>query len=142
MNCKKSTLQVFSGNAQEVYSEGLVEFPNVAVKTGCNIKNLTNTTIQLAAGGLYKIDVNASACAIDESGDVVIQLFKNGIPMPSAISRATTEPKEDTEALSFSCLLLINPSCCAVDNTTTINVVNTGVDAIFEDASVTIVKLA
>lgn len=142
MDCRKSSLQVYNNASQTVEQTGLVSFPTVGTKTGCSIKNLTNTTVELAPGGLYQVIVQVTGAQSTTTGDLIIQLFRNGIAVPQALASVTSSAATDIETIGFSCLLLVNPSCCAVDNTTILTVVNTGVAATYSNASLTVVRLA
>lgn len=142
MNFRKSALQVFANTAQTVAQNGIISFPNVAVKTGCSIKNLTNTTIELAPGGLYEVSVTITGAQSATAGDLIVQLFRNGVAVPQALAIANSAEATDVETMTFSALILVNPSCCAVDNTTTLTVVNTGVAAIYSNTAISVVKLA
>ena len=44
--------------------------------------------------------------------------------------------------MSFSAIVQVRPSCCAVSNTTNLTVVNTGVEATVTNANIVITKLA
>ena len=98
------------------------------------------TTIQLKHTGLYFVTFNATLSTTETEGSLSAQLQVNGVDYPGALaSSGVTE----SNSLSFSALVKVLPNCCAVpDNLpASITVVNTGVDAIYTNAALTIIKV-
>lgn len=54
---------------------------------------------------------------------------------------ASTTALTDIKSLSFSTIIQVKPSCCAVDNNVNLTLVNTGVPATFSNVNVVITKL-
>lgn len=59
------------------------------------------------------------------------------VPMSAGLSVALT----DVESLSFSTIIQVKPSCCAVDNNVNLTFVNTGIPTTFSNINVAITKL-
>lgn len=103
-------------------------------KNSCGVKTFefNSTSVSLQQAGIYHITSTITFSA-PVAGDVVFQLFENGVAIPGAIATetittATTEIK--TTTLDF--YVLVDDSC-VLGNVSTliknISVVNTGVDS-------------
>lgn len=66
----------------------------------------------------------------------------NGTAVPGALSSDTSASTTDVRNLSFTKVIRVNPSCCAVNNQANLTFVNTGLGAIYTNANVVITKLA
>ena len=126
--------------AQEVAINGPLTFSTDRILTGCTaIRN--GNTFQLNKPGYYYVTFNASGAATAVVGDVTVELQDNGVTVPGA--QATVLPAAINEAVSvaFATIIRVPPSCCAVDNTARLTVVNTGVAATYSNVNVNITKL-
>lgn len=153
---QKSVLDAYSTLAQAVATDGYIDFDNISVLTGCSIKYVAGTPgIVIANPGLYLVTVDATAAASEAeasatgaddaaaatSTDVAITIQNNGELIPGATTAATSTGEDDKANLSLTTVIKVRPSCCAIDNTARLSVVNTGIPANYTDASITIVKL-
>ena len=75
-------------------------------------------------------------------GAITVQLQNNGTAVPGALSSDTSASTTDVRNLSFTKVIRVNPSCCAVNNQANLTFVNTGLGAIYTNANVVITKLA
>ena len=91
--------------------------------------------------GYYYVTFNAIAAATTTVGELTIELYNNGVAVPGAIAGATTTTAGDNLDFAFTTIVRVPPSCCAVDNTARLTVVNTGVDATYVDVNLNITKL-
>lgn len=137
---RKSTLNAYNSDNQTITTSGLVSFPNFN-RTGCSIDFTGGTSIAIDKPGLYQITFNGTVESSGTSGNVVVQLFKNGVLVPGAVSEAQLTSATDIENVAFSTIVEIPPSCNCVNNDATLTVVNTGVEAVLNNANVTVVKL-
>lgn len=138
-NCNKSTLQAFSSTPQTVASGEVIEFANASVHTGCAIRYTAGSgSITLVQPGIYKISVTASGG--NGAGLATIQLYRNGTPMPCCQAQATTATDE-TVNMSFPGLVKVARSCCAVDNTTILTLVNAGIGETYSHVSIVVEKI-
>lgn len=140
MSChKRSTLSAVATAAQITAVNDFVSFPT-ANRTGCCI-HFTNggNTVTLEAG-LYLINFNADLLGTS-AGETVMQLVKNGVIVPGAEGGATLS-SGDVSNVAFSYILSVPPSCCCVNNSTSIQVQLLETAATINNASLTIVKLA
>ena len=125
---------------QAVVSNGTINFTTDRILTGCTaVRN--GETFQLNKPGYYYVTFNAIAAATTTVGELTIELYNNGVAVPGAIAGATTTAAGDNLDFAFTTIIRVPPSCCAVDNTARLTVVNTGVDATYTDVNLNITKL-
>ena len=125
---------------QAVVSNGTINFTTDRILTGCTaVRN--GETFQLNKPGYYYVTFNAIAAATTTVGELTIELYNNGVAVPGAIAGATTTTAGDNLDFAFTTIVRVPPSCCAVDNTARLTVVNTGVDATYVDVNLNITKL-
>lgn len=141
---QKSSVQTYNNSAQTVAANSSVNLGNTSVDTGCSICHTSgSTSLSIKNPGLYLIMFDAvGANSTLVSGDVTVQLYKNGIVVPDAFSSSTSASSTDNVSLSFAKLVQISPSCCAVDNSAQFTFVNTGVSTTFSHVNVVAYKLA
>ncbi len=137
---RKSTLNAYNSANQTIVTNGLVSFPNFN-RTGCSIDFTGETSITIGRPGLYQITFNGIIESSGTSGSVIVQLFKNGMLVPGAVAEAQSTSATDIENIAFSTIVEIPPSCNCVNNDAILTVVNTGVEAVLNNANVTVVKL-
>lgn len=115
----------------EVYSENItvganspIPFNNVSIKKGCTAVLSAPATIQFNKCGVYMVSCDASISP-EATGNVEIQLYKNGVPQPQAQSTATGTANENT-TLNFTTLVQVpennTPCCCS--SPTTVQIIN------------------
>lgn len=134
-------LETYSKNIT-VLTNTPIPLNNVALDKGCSIKKQGIATIQFNQCGIYKCTVNASATA-STTGALTIQLQKNDVFQPQAMSSATAGDTSSLLPLAFTTLIQVpqnNTGCCC-STPTTINIVNTGVGAVFNTIDVTVEKM-
>lgn len=67
-------------------------------------------------------------------------MLADTVVVPEALAVATSASTTDYVNLAFTTLVRVKPSCCAVDNTTTLTFLNTNEDILF-NANVVITKV-
>lgn len=141
---QKSSVQTYNNVSQVLTTNSNLNLGSVSVDTGCSISNASgSTSIKLRNPGLYLIMLDAVAVnSSGTAGDVTVQMQKNGVNLPDAFSTATSSSATDEVALSFSKLVQVSQSCCAVDNSALITFINTGALATYSHVNVTAIKLA
>lgn len=125
---------------QEVAVNGTLTFSTDRILTGCTATR-NGQTFQLNKPGYYYVTFNADSAATTAAGDIVVVLQNNGIAVPGAIATQTVAAADDAVNLAFTTIIRVPPSCCAVDNTANLTLVNTGVAATFTNANINITKL-
>lgn len=115
-----------------------------SVKTGCTVTHSpSSTTFSLNKPGFYFVTFNGVGAATGATvGNIVVQLQQNGVNVPGALASAeSTTALTDVKNLSFSTIIQVKPSCCAVDNNVNLTFVNTGIPTTFSNINVVITKL-
>ena len=130
----------YNNTSQEVAINGLLTFTTDRILTGCTATR-NGQTFQLNKPGYYYVTFNADSAATTAIGDIVVVLQNNGVTVPGAIATFTTTVADDATNLAFSTIIRVPPSCCAVDNTANLTLVNTGVAATYTNVNINITKL-
>lgn len=130
----------YNNTAQDVAINGLLTFTTDRILTGCTATR-NGQTFQLNKPGYYYVTFNADGAATTAVGDIVVVLQNNGVAVPGAIATFTTTVADDATNLAFSTIIRVPPSCCAVDNTANLTLVNTGVAATYTNVNINITKL-
>ena len=130
--------------SQTVDVNGLLTFSINSILTGCTVSHTAgSTTFSLNKPGLYFVSFNAvGTISGATAGAITVQLQNNGTAVPGALSSDTSASTTDVRNLSFTKVIRVNPSCCAVNNQANLTFVNTGLGAIYTNANVVITKLA
>lgn len=131
----------YTSTSQTILTNALINFNINAVKTGCTVTHAEGTpTFSLNRPGLYYVAFNADALPT-AAGDLVAQLRSNNELVPGAIATTTTGTTTSTENLFFSRVIQVKPSCCSIDNSVKLTVINSGVGATYSNANIVITKL-
>ena len=130
----------YNNTSQEVAINGLLTYTTDRILTGCTATR-NGQTFQLNKPGYYYVTFNADGAATTAVGDIVVVLQNNGVAVPGAIATFTTTVADDATNLAFSTIIRVPPSCCAVDNTANLTLVNTGVAATYTNVNINITKL-
>ena len=130
----------YNNTSQEVAINGLLTFTTDRILTGCTATR-NGQTFQLNKPGYYYVTFNADGAATTAVGDIIVVLQNNGVAVPGAIATFTTTVADDATNLAFSTVIRVPPSCCAVDNTANLTLVNTGVATTYTNVNINITKL-
>jgi hypothetical protein len=130
----------YNNTTQEVAINGLLTFTTDRILTGCTVTR-NGPTFQLNKPGYYYVTFNADGAATTAAGDIIVVLQNNGIAVPGAIATQTVAAADDAVNLAFATIVRVPPSCCAVDNTANLTLVNTGVAATYTNVNINITKL-
>ena len=124
---------------QLVAVDGLLTFTTDRILTGCTVTR-NGQTFQLNKPGYYYVTFNAdtSAATVDA---ITVELQNNGIAVPGATATTTPAVANDVMNLAFATIIKVPPSCCAIDNTANLTLVNTGVATTFTNVNINITKL-
>ena len=110
-------IQIYSNNI-DVAAQSAIPLNNVSIRKGCTSVNVGPTSIALNERGVYMIQMDAF-CEAAAAGDITIQLRRDGVLMPDAISTVTGAPAE-TDTLHFSKTVQVresNTNCCCTSPT-------------------------
>ena len=121
-----------------------LEFDINQIQTGCTATHTPGTTsFQLNKPGFYFVTFNAVATATTTAATnpITIQLLNNGTNVSGALASGLSTAANSPINLSFSTLIQVKPSCCAVNNTAILTLQNTGIEAEYTNANIVITKL-
>lgn len=126
---------------QAVAIDGLLDFDTNRIATGCTVKHVDGTpAFTLARPGYYYVTFNGTITDT-AAGNVTVELLNGGVAVPGATASATVAATTDEHSVAFATIIRVLPSCCAIDNTTTLTVANTGIAATYSVANINITKL-
>ena len=126
---------------QAVAIDGLLDFDTNRITTGCTVKHVDGTpAFTLTKPGYYYVTFNGTITNT-AAGIVTVELLNGGVAVPGAEASITTAAVTDERSFSFATIVRVLPSCCAIDNTTTLTIANTGVAATYSVANINITKL-
>jgi hypothetical protein len=127
--------------SQAVAADGTLNFDTTRVLTGCTVKHVDGTpTFTLTKPGYYYVTFNGTITDT-AAGIVTVQLLNGGVVVLGAEASITNAATTDERSFSFTTIVRVLPSCCAIDNTTTLTVANTGIAATYSVANINITKL-
>ena len=126
--------------SQAVSTNGILAFTTDRILTGCTATR-NGASFQLNKPGYYYVTFNADAAATETLGVLSIELQNNGVAVPGAEASSTTTVAGNISNYAFSTIVRVLPSCCAIDNTASLTVVNTGIEATYSNVNINITKL-
>ena len=126
--------------SQAISTNGVLTFTTDRILTGCTATR-NGATFQLNKPGYYYVTFNADAAATETLGVLSMELQNKGVAVPGAEASSTTTVAGNISNYAFSTIIRVPPSCCAIDNTASLTVVNTGVDATYSNVNINITKL-
>jgi hypothetical protein len=130
----------YSTISQAVAADGTINFDTTRILTGCTVKHADGTpTFTLTKPGYYYVTFNADVLGT-AAGDVTAELLNGTVAVPGATA-TTTIAIGDTANVAFTTIIRVLPSCAAIDNTTTLTILNTGVAVTYTNANINITKL-
>jgi hypothetical protein len=134
-------INAYSLISQAVAADGTLNFDTTRVLTGCTVKHADGTpTFTLTKPGYYYVTFDGTITDTT-AGIVTVQLLNGGVAVPGAEASITNAATTDERSFSFTTIVRVLPSCCAIDNTTTLTVANTGIAATYSIANINITKL-
>lgn len=135
-------IEVYNQNVT-VAQNATIPFANTSIAKGCTAVLSGTNTITLNKCGVYMVSFDAAAATTETSGDVTVQMTKNGVLQPQALTTANSAATTDIESLSFVTLVQVpsNNSCRCCDSPVAISFSNTGVAATFTQANVVVTKI-
>ena len=125
-----------------VLADSAIPFNSTSIQKGCTSIKSGTTTFELNKCGVYMVSFDVSVIAT-EIGEISIQLRKDGVLQPQAITEVTAADTTSIHPLSFVTLVQVkdNNSCKCCDGGVTIEIVNTGVGITASQANVVITKI-
>lgn len=130
----------YNATTQNVLTDGPIIFSTNRILTGCTVIR-NGETFQLKKPGYYYVSFNADAAATTAVGLLTVELQNNGVAVLGAEASYTATTAGNISNLAFSTIIRVPPSCCAIDNTANLTLVNTGIDATYSNVNINITKL-
>ncbi len=125
---------------QSVAVNDTLNFNVTRILTGCTVKHVDGSaSFTLTKPGYYYVTFNADVLGT-AAGNVTAELINGFIAVPGATA-TTTIAIGETESIAFATIVRVLPSCAAIDNTTTLTILNTGVEVTYTNANINITKL-
>ena len=135
-------LELYSKNVTAA-ANGLIPLTTVALLKGASTQPLGASTIQFNKCGIYEVSVSGSVIG-SAAGEIVVQLEKNGVAQPQAVSLITAADATSQIPFSFTTLVQVpdnNNINCPCSTTTTIDLRNAGIEATYSTIDVTAVRI-
>lgn len=131
-----------SNNGTAVASSTPINFLLNKIKRSYSVQHQEGSpSIVLRGAGVYKIEFNGIFTAPStEATTINVQMLSDNTVVPEALAVATSTSTTDYVNLAFTTLVRVKPSCCTVDNTTTLTFLNTNADILF-NANVVVTKI-
>ena len=135
-------LETYSQNIT-VLQNTAIPFNSTSIRKGCTAVKTDVNTIELNKSGIYMVSFDAVASTSTTSGNIVVQMSKNGTLEPQAITATTSTGTTDIESLSFVTLVQVSEdnSCNCCDSPVILKFLNTGIGAIYVQANVVVTKI-
>lgn len=135
-------IEVYSKNVM-VQSEAQIPLNTISLNKGTSATLQGVSSIQLNKCGIYQVIVSAVAIG-SAAGEISVQMYKNGIPQPQAITEVTAADATSLNPMSFATLVQVPennlPNCpCSVP--TVISFMNTGIEATFSTFNVNVTRI-
>lgn len=127
-------LDIVSLAPQALTSGSNISFDTNRVASSCSSRHVAGTpTVSLVRPGYYYVAFNTIAAATEttETEPITVQLFNDDDEVIGATASAVSASNTTDVNLSFSTIIPIRPSCCAINNTGSLTVRTTGADATF-----------
>lgn len=135
-------LEIYSKNVV-VAAGANVPLNTVALIKGTSTQPLGASSIQLNKCGIYQVTVSGSVVG-SAAGAVTLQLEKNGVAEPEAITTVTVADTTSLNPIGFTTLVQVpvsNNVNCPCATSTTINFRNTGIAATYNTLDVVITRI-
>lgn len=122
-----------------------VPFNSVSLVKGCTVKQQNVNTFVFNKKGVYAVSLDAAgAISGTTAANMILQLYKNGVPQPQAQGVANSTSVTDVESMCFKTLVQVaednNPCCCSAAPTT-IQIMNGAAAVTLNKVNVTITKI-
>lgn len=131
----------YNSTTQTVESGAAFVFDTNRIVTGCTVGHGAGTTsFTLNRPGYYYITFNTTFDT-EDTGVATVELQNGGVTVSGAIGSETIATAGDIKSIAFATIIRVLPSCCAIDNTATITIVNTGIELTATTTNINITKL-
>lgn len=140
MACRRTIVKAKLTSQKSIAANTVISY-DIFNQQGCSAEASGSTGITLKGEGTYLVMFNAAAAEGGTAGIITAQLQRDGVAVPSAYASEYSSATTDTINLAFSDIIEVKKSCNCVDNTTTLTVANTGINASYSNAYLKVIKL-
>ena len=131
-------ISAYNSTTQTLAVGASYTFDTNRIATGCTVGHVAGTpAFVLTKPGYYYVSFNTTFTS-EITGDVTVQLLKDGVAVPGATGTQTIATAGDISSVAFATIVRVLSSCCAIDNTATLTFT---VDGIAIDATVAAVNI-
>ena len=126
-------------SSQNIAANAPVIFNAVQLQKGCDEQFTPNSsTVILKKPGFYSVSFNATGSTSATDGNMELQLYNGTTPVPGALAAVQSAAPADLGNVSFSTIIQVKPSCCAVDNTVKLSVISNGLAITLTEANLVV----
>lgn len=115
--------QAYSNTSETYTQNSIVNFPKI--KNSDDRIHFNGTEISIKSPGKYLLQFNGIGSSGTSASPFTVQLFKDDVAVPDAISTITSTLANEQHTLSFNTIITVPRSCCVVDGTTRFTVLAT-----------------
>lgn len=136
-------IEAYSKNIN-VATNAAIPFNNISLIKGCSTQLEGTSTILLNKRGIYEVKISGIATSATAADIITIQLQKDGVLIPQAISAYTVSDANAVGAIGFTTLIQVpqdNNCNCPCSIPTRISVINTGDDSTFQNIVISVVRV-
>ena len=106
------------------------------------ILTASQTSLKLCVPGRYLVIFHAVAASNTAASPFTVALYKDNVAIPGVETTITSTVAEDKQTMSLSTIINVLPSCCAINNTTNIQVIVTSEQSgILTDRNIVVFRL-
>ena len=123
---------------------GIIPFNSPVLDKGCTAVQRGTGVIALNKCGVYRVTVSVSGSVTGAAAaNIQIGLIKDGVLQPASVQEANSTAATDIVNITFSTLVQVshNNSNCCCSQPVNIQVVNSGAEALFTHANITVDKI-
>ncbi len=138
--CNRVVYEGISTATQTVAEEGNISFSKV-LGAGDGLTT-SEGVIQIAEPGIYLVKVSVTGATESAAGNMGIQLYNNTSAVTGALGGAYSSAPAANVNIAFSAIIKVPPTYCQLnDNSASLTLVNTGIEAVISNVIVTLVRL-
>lgn len=133
----------YTNTAQTVAANDNIVFTIDDIKTGCTVTHAADTAVfTFNKPGYYYVIFSGVASATAEATEpITVNFYDGSAAIEGATSSALSAAADTPVTLSVATIIQVKPSCPSVDNTVILTIRNTGIEAEYTNAAITITKL-
>lgn len=119
--------EIFTTTSTTYTTDQPIEFTTPRF-TDCRVDVNNGSTFVIQAPGIYVLKFNAVASGTTAAEPFTIQLYRNGVAVPAAVTTITSPAVGDEYTMTVDAFIRVLPSCASVNNTTALQWIVTSTD--------------